>query len=823
MYTEWQNIFNKHKQPGTVSLLRTYEKSTKKFAKAQCDLIFLKRCRNERLTPHFLRRKKSTLLGGKHTQKAIKECNIIIVKARIRDTRHDINFHKNQLDLISTNLLSCFSYSTYREIINIGKDLLLYYKAKTTSLHNHKLHQLKLEQNNIEPAKSTSLSDNIVNLSTYQLTQEETEALGKGLNFCFGIKDDKDAITDTILSFENALSMTDNYDTQTQLTEEDKNKLREKLKYAIHKYSNKKQLINQHTKKTQQVIQNLRNNQNIHIIKADKGNSTVIMNRSDYNTKMKKLLDDGPYKKIKYNPTKIYRKRVQDFCSQLLQQGKLEDNQCKSLSSNNDRTPIIYGAPKIHKNDIPLRPIVSSYSSPTQKLSKFIHGILKPLVGNTPYSIKNSYEMINHLKNLSIPEDEIMISFDVTSLFTNVPITETLKYTRELLQKDNHLHQRTMLSVDDIIEGMEICLRCTYFKFRNQTYEQMDGVAMGCPLSTIGADIFMEKLEDAIIHNNPMVNSYKRYVDDSFCNAKSSDITLIQAELNSFHPQIQFTCETEKEGKLPFLDILISRDENKSLSFSVYRKNTHTDKYLNWNSVHPNAHKITVVNTLTQRALRFCSGFELTTELQHIQNVLIERNNYPKKWINAKMKSIIQKYNTTKPNTPQDEDKPRIILPYVKGLTEPVVRIINRGLGNPIGYIPFNRMSTLTSTHKDQEKCIKCGVYIIECKCGSIYIGETGRDMKTRITEHRNKCNNQSLESGVAEHIMTNDRSHTILWDKAKLILPESRKFQRKIKEATVIHNATTSGYDLMNRKYETGCDWLHSYWKPVVNKFYKI
>ncbi len=173
----------------------------------------------------------------------------------------------------------------------------------------------------------------------------------------------------------------------------------------------------------------------------------------------------------------------------------------------------MYGAPKIHKQDVPLRPIVSSYSSPTQKLSKFLHGILKPIVANT-FSVQNSGDFVDKLRKKTIKSGEILISYDAKSLFTSIPVNKLLQYTRDLLEKDNSLKQRTKLSIDDIIKGMEICLRSTYFQFRENYYEQEDGMAMGCPLSTIGADIFMERLESELVENNNHIKFYSRYVDD---------------------------------------------------------------------------------------------------------------------------------------------------------------------------------------------------------------------------------------------------------------------------------------------------------------------
>lgn len=151
------------------------------------------------------------------------------------------------------------------------------------------------------------------------------------------------------------------------------------------------------------------------------------------------------------------------------------------------------------------------------------------------------------------------------------------------------------------------------------------------------------------------------------------------------------------------------------------------------------------------------------------------------------------------------ETQPRVILTYVPGLTEQTVRLISRKLGNPAGYVPHQRMSSLLSTYKDKTPCVRCGIYQIECACGEKYIGQTGRDISDRLQEHQRSTKNADTErSAVSEHFWNDpNENHSILWDQAKIIDQEQRWMQRIIKESIYIQKARREGLPLMNRKYE--------------------
>lgn len=151
----------------------------------------------------------------------------------------------------------------------------------------------------------------------------------------------------------------------------------------------------------------------------------------------------------------------------------------------NTRLPYFYGLPKIHKEQVPLRPIVSTIGSPTYALAKHLATILSPIVGQTPSHIRNSKHFVELMKDQRISDSDIMISFDVSSLFTNVPILETLDYLKEKLEEDSTLEDRTNLSVDSVLHLTQLCVQTTYFSYGDSIFQQKQGAAMGSPLSPI--------------------------------------------------------------------------------------------------------------------------------------------------------------------------------------------------------------------------------------------------------------------------------------------------------------------------------------------------
>ena len=160
-----------------------------------------------------------------------------------------------------------------------------------------------------------------------------------------------------------------------------------------------------------------------------------------------------------------------------------------------------------------------------------------------------------------------------------MPVDGALEVIKDLLQKDDSWKPRTYLNSSQIITLLEFCLTTTYFKFRGQIYQQYHGCAIGLPVSSIIANLYMENFEvKAITPASQPPRIWMRYVDDTFVVIDKDRAQDFTDHINSLDPHIKFTNDHEKEGCLPFLDTLVTRQADGSVKVSVYR--THTDQYL---------------------------------------------------------------------------------------------------------------------------------------------------------------------------------------------------------------------------------------------------
>ena len=175
--------------------------------------------------------------------------------------------------------------------------------------------------------------------------------------------------------------------------------------------------------------------------------------------------------------------------------GYINNNRHLSLAHHFSLPPQIYGLPKIHKEGIPLQPIVAAIGSPTHQSARELARILTPLASRSPSLVKNSANFVDQIHQASLEETDVMASCDVASLFTRVPVNEALVVIYQHLQNDATLKERTNINIPNLCTLVELCLRSTYFQFSKSFYEQVEGAAMGSPLSPIVANIFMEDFD----------------------------------------------------------------------------------------------------------------------------------------------------------------------------------------------------------------------------------------------------------------------------------------------------------------------------------------
>ena len=153
-----------------------------------------------------------------------------------------------------------------------------------------------------------------------------------------------------------------------------------------------------------------------------------------------------------------------------------------------------------------------------------------------------------------------VIHTDVVSLYTNIPVDEAIDIClNKLYCNDEIVYNLTRSQFKKLLN---YCVKQNHFAFNDNIYDQIDGVAMGSPLGPILANIFMSHLEKIALHefhgSKPIY--YKRYVDDTFLIfSNEQDSISFFEHMNCEHSNISFTVETENDGCLPFLDVLVSR------------------------------------------------------------------------------------------------------------------------------------------------------------------------------------------------------------------------------------------------------------------------
>ena len=332
--------------------------------------------------------------------------------------------------------------------------------------------------------------------------------------------------------------------------------------------------------------------------------------------------------------------------------------------------------------------------------------ILTPLVGRTQHHLRDSVDLVKKLQDKVIPPDNALVSFDLVSMFTNIPQTDAINIAEERLANDHSLHERTPIKAPDIVNLIQKDLELAYFQWNGEFFAQPKGLGMGKSTSSPLSDLFMEEFEQSALANydtgNPNIPAsdiilfWFRKADDTITAIHKNHIEPFFAHLNSIHRDIKWTKEEESEGKIAMLDVAITRDYEGRLTFDVYRKPTHTNQYIPFASHAPLSHKLATVRSLTRRAYLIPS----TEENKNAENQRITKalaiNGYPR-WAYDLARHRANPVGTELPTsdinqavpvaeqeqTPSASANPPkckgfVSVPYYKGTTEPLTRIMRR-------------------------------------------------------------------------------------------------------------------------------------------------
>ena len=208
------------------------------------------------------------------------------------------------------------------------------------------------------------------------------------------------------------------------------------------------------------------------VLTADKGVAMVVMGRHEYIKKARALLDDiKTYKPIPSDPTTKLKNKVVNILKIIKGEGNMDENTYKRVYPTGASAPKFYGLPKIHKEDVPLRPIVSSIRSVTYGVAKELSWILKPVVGNSIHHVNNSKEFAEEIRNIKLERGECITSFDVTALYICIPVADAKEVIKRKPRTRHRTTKKNQWSIDNILKLLEFCLVNTYFLFDGQFFE----------------------------------------------------------------------------------------------------------------------------------------------------------------------------------------------------------------------------------------------------------------------------------------------------------------------------------------------------------------
>ena len=335
------------------------------------------------------------------------------------------------------------------------------------------------------------------------------------------------------------------------------------------------------------------------------------MDKAEYITKCEALLQDNSvYQHLSKDKSPTIHKDLIKILHDYKNNNFISETEYTQLRPHGSNSPAarFYGLPKIHKNNMLMHPIVSVSGTATYNTAKFITKILQNYCGKNSSFVKDSTDSIQKINHLSInPEEETLVSFDVSALFTSIPVPVALQAINSKISICISFTNVCEIPTEKFIVLWELTITNCTSCFNRKFCKQLQGAAMGSPVSPVFANIYLEHFESLAIPTSlTLIKWWFRYAEDVHIATRKDQVNKVQEHPNSIDPCTTFTIKLPGTDGLPFIDTLTKPIPN-SIESTVYGKTTHTNRYLDYNSNHPISAKLSVIHTLIHRARQECS------------------------------------------------------------------------------------------------------------------------------------------------------------------------------------------------------------------------
>ena len=364
----------------------------------------------------------------------------------------------------------------------------------------------------------------------------------------------------------------------------------------------------------------------------------------------------------------------------------------------------------------------------------------------------DTFRFADEVRGFEIKNGEILVSYDVTSLFTNVPLEETIQILAEKAFAQDWFNETHSLNISkaDLIDLLRAATKNQLFQFDGALYEQTDGVAMGSPLGPLLANVFMCSIEENLEQHGQLPRYYRRYVDDTLT-VMPDRVTAGQFldTLNSTHPSLQFTMEVEREGSLPFLGTELLNRAPK-IESKVYIKRTNTGLLLHFQSHVDIKYKRSLVNTMVDRAYRLSSNWSFFSEECDRLRGVFHNLKYPKPLVETTIKRFVERRISSAEPCPSPDvpsEIVRLVLPFKDQSSANHVKQQLNSLSSklsvtvqPVFVSP--KLDQQLKQHEIKPPIVnqQCIVYEFKCNlCDAGYVGYTRGHLHERVEGHTRK------------------------------------------------------------------------------------
>jgi hypothetical protein len=718
--------------------------------KCNANIFFNKQCLSRKITPKYADIKVPI------TSKAAHITRTKVTTTRIKD---EIKFLYRKKDTLNRALYQAHLQAaqewgnTWPMIRNhthkdINEDLHLKYTNQEQKLN-------RLEHTQISTSKHMkTFYPRVTNNTDIQFTTDEMKLLNKGLKYNLAYKN-KDWTKRFGIETETAI---------TQLPAHEQEYIRIQAAHNLQRlytqHTNTTQYNSNHARYKHHTLNNIKKkvkSNNAIAIKADKGNSMVIMYTKDYHTKVQDFINNNSFTILNKDPTQSFQNKIKHTvrsCPTLL-----PGDSTFKLTNMNPTSPNIRGLPKIHKINSPIRPIVNWRCAPAYKLAKFLNkSIQLHITLPNAFNITNPTQLINELLSIPYKPSIKLASLDIENMYSNIPTNEIIPITKEISTRKQLDKEIT----NEIITITQTALQQNYLTFNSNIYSQHSRLAMGAPSSGILSEIYLQNLEHTIIYDiltQHSISGSFRYVDDIFLvyDENVTDIHKIHEMFNLVSSTIKFSLETENDCNINFLDISINNRDNQ-LTFNIHRKPTTTNIIIPADSCHPPEQKHAAIKHLTNRMNSYKLNHTDKTTEQHVIEQIVGTNGYDT--------SVIQRINKPKRDKDSAANDKNLwaTFTYFGKETRTITKLFKRTrlriahkANNTIG----QHLMIKTDEPDPQQQYKKSGIYCLTCPdCQKKYVGQTGRSFHKRYKEHFHGYKYNLRKTSFATHLL--DCNHSI-------------------------------------------------------------